>query len=97
LVNQQLRNQQVLAETRISTALKNSKEAPIQIKSANDAYVQKITLYKNGLASIVDFTQALYVLYRAETNNYIAYNNVWQALLFKAASTGDFDLFINNF
>jgi adhesin transport system outer membrane protein len=97
LVNQQLRNQQVLAETRINSALKNSREAPIQIKSANDAYVQKITLYKNGLANITDFTQALYVLYRAETNNYIAYNNVWQALLFKAASTGDFDLFINNF
>ena len=97
LVNQQLKNQQVLAETRISNALKNAQEAPVQIKSANDAYVQKITLYRNGLATITDFTQALYVLYRAETNNYIAYNNVWQDLLFKAASTGDFDLFINNF
>ncbi|CAM3791512.1 TolC family protein [Mucilaginibacter galii] len=97
LVNQQLKNQQVLAETRIGNALKNAQEAPVQIKSANDAYVQKITLYRNGLATITDFTQALYVLYRAETNNYIAYNNVWQALLFKAASTGDFDLFINNF
>jgi adhesin transport system outer membrane protein len=97
LVNQQLKNQQVLAETRISNALKNAQEAPVQIKSANDAYVQKITLYRNGLATITDFTQALFALYRAETNNYIAYNNVWQALLFKAASTGDFDLFINNF
>jgi hypothetical protein len=27
----------------------------------------------------------------------IAYNNVWQALLYKAAATGDFGLFINNF
>lgn len=97
MVDQQLKNQQVLAETRISNALKNAQEAPVQIKSANDAYVQKVTLYKNGLATITDFQQALYVLYRAETNNYIAYNNVWQALLFKAASTGDFDLFINNF
>ncbi|WP_345955355.1 TolC family protein [Mucilaginibacter sp. PAMB04168] len=97
LVNQQLRNQQVLAETRISNALKNAQEAPVQIRSANEAYLQKVTLYRNGLATITDFQQALYTLYRAETNNYIAYNNVWQALLFKAASTGDFDLFINNF
>jgi adhesin transport system outer membrane protein len=97
LVDQQLKNQQVLAQTRISNALKNAAEAPYQIKAANDAYVQKVTLYKNGLATITDFTQALFALYRAETNNYIAYNNVWQALLFKAASTGDFDVFINNF
>lgn len=97
LVDQQLKNQQALAETRIGNALKNAQEAPGQIKSANDAYIQKVTLYKNGLATITDFQQALYLLYRAETNNYIAYNNVWQALLFKAASTGDFDIFINNF
>ncbi|UEG54584.1 TolC family protein [Mucilaginibacter daejeonensis] len=97
LVDQQLRNQQALADSRITNALKNSQEAPIQIKTANEAYIQKVTLYKNGLATITDFQQALYTLYRAETNNYIAYNNVWQALLFKAASTGDFDLFINNF
>jgi outer membrane protein, adhesin transport system len=97
LVDQQLRNQQVLADARITNALKNSKEAPTQVKTANEAYQQKVTLYKNGLATITDFQQALYTLYRAETNNYIAYNNVWQALLFKAASTGDLDLFINNF
>ncbi|MVN89570.1 TolC family protein [Mucilaginibacter aquatilis] len=97
LVDQQLRNQQVLANTRISNALKNAAEAPGQIRSANEAYLQKTTLYKNGLATITDFQQALYTLYRAETSNYIAYNNVWQALLFKAASTGDFDVFINNF
>lgn len=97
LVDQQLRNQQVLAQTRIVNALKNAQEAPVQTKSASEAYQQKVTLYKNGLATITDFQQALYTLYRAETNNYIAYNNVWQALLFKAASTGDFDVFINNF
>lgn len=97
LVDQQLRNQQVLADSRIGNALKNAKEAPGQIRSASEAYLQKTTLYKNGLATITDFQQALFTLYRAETNNYIAYNNVWQALLFKAASTGDFDVFINNF
>jgi outer membrane protein TolC len=97
LVSQQLSDQQVLAETRISNALKNFRESPEEVKAASDAYLQKYTLYKNGLANIVDFTQALYVLNRAEVDDYIVKNNVWQALLYKAAATGDFGVFINNF
>jgi adhesin transport system outer membrane protein len=97
LVSQQLSAQQALAETRISNALKNYHEAPIEVKAANDAYHQKYALYKNGLSNIVDFTQALYTLNRAEVDAYIATNNVWQALLYKAAATGDFEIFINNF
>lgn len=97
LVSQRLRDQQVLAETRIGNALKNYNEAPIQVKAANDAYIQKNALYKNGLSNIVDLTTALFTLNRAETDRDIAYNNVWQALLYKAASTGDFGIFINNF
>jgi outer membrane protein TolC len=97
LVSQRLRDQQILADTRISNALKNYHEVPVEVKAASDAYVQKYTLYKNGLANIVDFTQALYTLNRAEVDKDIAYNNVWQALLYKAAATGDFGLFINNF
>jgi outer membrane protein TolC len=97
LVGQQLHDQQILADTRISNALKNYHEVPVEVKAASDAYTQKYTLYKNGLANIVDFTQALYTLNRAEVDKDIAFNNVWQALLYKAAATGDFGLFINNF
>ena len=97
LVSQQLRDQMALAETRIATAVKNYNEVPVEVKAASDAYLQKSTLYKNGLANIVDLTQALYTLNRAEVDKDIAYNNVWQAILYKAASTGDFGVFINNF
>jgi outer membrane protein TolC len=97
VVSQQLRDQQALAETRISNALKNYNEVPVEVKAASDAYKQKYALYKNGLSNIVDFTQALFVLNRAEIDKYITSNNVWQALLFKAAATGDFGIFINNF
>jgi outer membrane protein TolC len=97
LVSQQLSDQEVLAETRISNAMKNFAESPEEVKAATDAYRQKYALYQNGLANIVDFTQALYVLNRAEVDNYIVKNNVWQALLYKAAATGDFGIFINNF
>lgn len=96
LVSQRLQAQESLAETRISNALKNYREVPTEINAAQNAYVQKGTLYKNGLSSIVDLTQALYSLNRAQIDRDIAYNNVWQALLYKAAATGDFGIFINN-
>ena len=97
LVSQQLHDQSVLAETRISNAYKNYREVPEEVKAATDAFNQKFALYKNGLSNIVDFTQALYVLNRAEVDKYIVFNNVWQAILYKAAATGDFSIFINNF
>ncbi|MCJ8209306.1 TolC family protein [Mucilaginibacter sp. RS28] len=96
LVSQRLQDQEILAESRISTALRNYREAPVEVKAANDAYIQKSTLYKNGLSSIVDLTQALYSLNRAQIDRDIAFNNVWQAVLYKAAATGDFGIFINN-
>ena len=96
LVSQQLQDQQILAETRISNAMKNFNQVPIEVKAANDVYTQKSAQYKNGLANIVDYTQALYQVNQAEVDNYVARNNVWQALLYKAAATGDFGIFINN-
>lgn len=97
LVGQQLQAQLSLANAKLKNAIDNYNEAPIQVKAASDAYLQKSTLYKNGLTTIVDLTQALYTLNRAETDRDIAYNNVWQALLLKSAALGDFDLFINEF
>ncbi len=93
----QLKNQLVLARNKINNAMANYREVPVQMKAAGDAYLQKSVLYKNGLTNIVDVTQALYALNRAETDRDIAYNNVWQALLLKASALGDFGLFINEF
>jgi len=97
LVNQQLSAQLILSKTRIENALRNYQAAPIGLKAATDAFNQKTVLYRNGLATIVDVTQALYTLNRAETDRDIAFNNVWQALLYKAAATGDFGIFYNEF
>ncbi|HXB94930.1 MAG TPA: TolC family protein, partial [Puia sp.] len=97
VINQELQAQLVLSENKIKNALDNYREAPIQVKAASDAYVQKETLYRNGLATIVDVTTAAFLLNQAETELDIADNNVWQALLYKAASSGDFGLFYNEF
>ena len=97
LISQELKAQTVLAQSRIRNAIANYQEAPVQVKAASDAYLQKETLYKNGLATIVDVTTAAFILNQAETQRDVIDTNVWQALLFKAASTGDFALFINEF
>ncbi|WP_249219742.1 TolC family protein [Chitinophaga sp. HK235] len=93
LTGQQLRAQLQLSDTKIANALDNYREVPAQVKAASDAYLQKSVLYRNGLTNLVDVTQALYVLIRAETDRDIAYSNVWQALLLKASASGDFNLF----
>ena len=97
LTRQQLTAQLTLADTKMKNALANYNEAPIQVNSATDAYNQRTVLYRNGLNTIVDVTQVLYSLNRAETDRDIAYTNVWQALLLKAAASGNFSLFINEF
>ncbi len=58
LISQELQAQVILSDTKIRNALDNYHEAPIQVKAASDAYIQKETLYKNGLATIVDVTTA---------------------------------------
>jgi outer membrane protein TolC len=93
VVDQQIKNQLILSETKIKNAVANFQEAPVQVKSAADAYLQKSVLYKNGLSNIVDLTQSLYILNRAETNRDVAFTNLWQALLLKAAAAGDFGVF----
>lgn len=93
LAEQQVHTQQQLAETKIRNALSNYNEVPVQVRAASNAYLQKTVLYRNGLTNLVDVMQALYTLTRAETDRDIAYSNVWQALLLKAAATGDFSLF----
>ncbi len=95
LSKQQLTTQSRIAAAKLSNAVLISSEAPVQVKYANDAYVQKSALYKNGLATIVDLTQTLYVLNRAEADRDIAFINVWQALLLNASAAGDLTLFTN--
>ncbi len=94
LVSTQLKDQLLLSNQQIDNSIKSIKEVPVEYKAASDAYLQKTVLYKNGLTNIVDVQQALYNLSRAETDMSVAYINVWQALLLKAAASGDFDLFV---
>jgi len=97
VIDQQLKTQSDAADAKMQYALENYVEAPKQVQAAQQAYLQKTTLYKNGMTNLLDVTQTLYTLNRAETDRDIIYTNVWQSLLMKAAATGDFDLFMNEF
>ncbi|MDR7210957.1 TolC family protein [Flavobacterium piscis] len=95
--DRELKSQLNFAEDKIKITLENFAEAPIQVDAAERAYLQKSTLYKNGLTDLTDLTQTIYTLNRAEIDRDIVNNNVWQSFLLKAAATGNFDLFINEF
>lgn len=93
LVNQQLAAQLELADVKMANALALHREVPIQLKAASDAYQQKSVQYKNGMTTLVEVTQAMYALIRAETDRDISNSNVWQALLLRAAAMGDYGVF----
>lgn len=71
------------ADINLEAANNSLKEIPIQYASANAAYQQKTALYNAGLATIVDLTNALYVLNRAETDNVVVQSEVWKAVIQK--------------
>jgi len=95
--DRELKSQLNFANDKIKITLENYAEAPIQVNAAQRAYVQKSTLYKNGLTDLTDLTQTMFTLNRAEIDRDIVNNNVWQSFLLKVAATGNFDLFINEF
>ena len=95
--DRELKSQLNFANDKIKITLENYAEAPIQVDAAKRAYIQKSTLYKNGLTDLTDLTQTMFTLNRAEIDRDIINNNVWQSYLLKVAATGDFNLFINEF
>ncbi|MND46512.1 Outer membrane efflux protein [compost metagenome] len=95
LLKEDLSAQALLASAKYANAVKDLDESNIQVKAASDAYRQHMALYTNGLTTIVDLTQSHYLLNRAEIDHEIAQNNVWQALLLKAAAQGDLTVILN--
>ena len=55
-------------DAQLVTAGERLQEIPHQLAAAQAAYRQQLSLYKNGLTSILELNTALEVLYRAETD-----------------------------
>ncbi len=78
----------------IETATKNLLEIPTQEKAAKDVFLQKTAQYKAGLITLIDLTNATFVLYRSQIDYVEAMNDWYSANLLKAEATGNLDLFI---
>ncbi|MVX35094.1 TolC family protein [Myroides sp. LoEW2-1] len=94
-MSKELENQQKLAAEKFVNAQDILGQTKIQVSAASTAFAQQKALYENGLSNLVDFTQALYTLQRAEIDFEIAQNNVWQALLLESSAKGDINYLLN--
>ncbi len=78
----------------LNTAKANLAELPVQLQSATDTYFQKLAQYKAGIISLIDLTNASFVLYRSQTDYIETISDWYLAALEKAAATGNLNQFI---
>jgi outer membrane protein TolC len=91
-----LQSSSLQADAAIKTAEENLQEIPIQAHAAMDVYSQKVAQYKAGLITLIDLTNANFVLYRSQLDFIEALDSWYTANLFKAEATGNLDLFIQS-
>jgi len=84
------------ARLRYQAALEAARQAPIQLKAAQDAYAQARARYDAGLTSILELTQTFALLNRAEVDASMARGNVWRAVIQFAAASGNLSIFTTN-
>jgi outer membrane protein TolC len=84
------------AEEAIRTALDNLLEIPIQIRSSEETYNQKIAQYRAGIINLIDLTNASFVLYRAQSDYVQTISDWLLANLDKSAANGGLNTFIQS-
>ncbi len=82
------------ADNALLTTQANLTELPIQLQSALDTYHQKLAQYKAGIISLIDLTNASFVLYRSQTDYIETLSDWYLAQLDKAVATGNLTQFI---
>ncbi len=82
------------ADLAIHTAEVNLLELPVQINAAKDTYNQKLAQYKAGIISLIDLTNAAFVLYRSQNDYTETITDWYLANLDKAFSVGNLDHYI---
>lgn len=83
------------ADIQFNLAFQSVKQTPIQLHAARQAYRQSRSRYENGLENIMLLTQVVDLYNRAETEYILSVSNLWRTLLIKAASKGDFSVFMD--
>lgn len=86
----------VRANRSVQLATDNLKEIPVQLRAAEATYAQKAAQYKAGLISLIDLTNASFVLYRSQTDYIDALIRLYMAELDKSIATGQLQSFIQS-
>jgi outer membrane protein, adhesin transport system len=99
LQTQQLTLNEMLqqANSAYATTQEKLNEIPIELYSARQAYGQQLALYRSGLNTLIDLTNAEYVLLQAETNYVIMQDELLQVLYIRAGLGGQLDNFLQYF
>jgi len=99
LKNQELNLNATLQQVNASynNTLSKLKELPNELQSAKVAYGQQMALYKSGLNTLIDVTNALYVLKQTETDMVLTQDDLLQLLYMRAGLSNQLDLFLQNF
>ena len=85
------------ANSAYETTVAKLKAIPVQLQSANQAYEQQMALYRSGLNTLTDLTNAQYVLLQAEAGYVITQDELLQLLYIRAGLSGQSDIFLQNF
>ncbi len=80
-----------------TTMLEKLHEFPFQLRSAREAYEQQAALYRAGLNTLIDVTNAQYVLKQTEADYVSAQEGLLQLLDIRAGLNGRLDNFIKTF
>lgn len=84
------------ADNNLQVISANLREMPVQLRSAEAGYQQKLAQYKAGLITLIDLTNATFVLYRSQTDQIETLSDWYLAQLDKAAATGNLNQFIQS-
>lgn len=82
------------ADNALKTTEASLLELPVQMESAEDTYQQKLAQYKAGIISLIDLTNASFVLYRSQTDYIETISDWYLAQLDKSVSAGNLNQFI---
>ncbi|MBS1576038.1 MAG: TolC family protein [Bacteroidetes bacterium] len=84
------------ADQALKTIEANILQLPVQLSSAEATYRQKLAQYRAGIISLVDLTNASFVLYRSQTDYIETISDWYLAQVDKAEATGYLPQFINS-
>ena len=96
---QQLSLNQMLQQANSTYVITQEKleELPVELYSAREAYGQQVALYKSGLNTLIDVSNAQYVLLQAETNYVLTQDELLRLLYIRAGLSGQLNNFLQKF